>query len=100
MTGLLLQLAHRLLASATTPFYASADRFFLHLTILKQLSLYEDAYKLFTTEVGQKICETNLYCNEIRREIMVHLGKWKEEGERAQKLIVDNKYGSQIYVSQ
>ncbi|THU87266.1 hypothetical protein K435DRAFT_782074 [Dendrothele bispora CBS 962.96] len=87
MRQLLYKLAHRLLAAASSSPLGNTDRFYLHLTILKELSLLDDAAALLDTEVGQLICAANLSCNELRRDIMHLRGLSKEEGERAEGLI-------------
>ncbi|GJE87141.1 N-acetyltransferase B complex non catalytic subunit-domain-containing protein [Phanerochaete sordida] len=83
----LYKLAHRLISSAQTPSFFSADRFYVHLTILKELELWDDATALLSSEIGQSICNTNLTIDELRREIWRAKGDVKEEGERAQQRI-------------
>ncbi|KIY72188.1 actin cytoskeleton organization protein [Cylindrobasidium torrendii FP15055 ss-10] len=87
MRKLLYQLAHRLISSSPTPSFQHAERFHLHLTILRELGLQDDALKLLGNEIGQYICLTSLSCNEIRREILSDKGLTVEEGSRAEKLI-------------
>jgi len=89
MRQILYKLAHRLLSSASSSPLGNTDRFYLHLTILKELSLLDDAAALLDTEVGQMICTANLSCNELRRDIMHLRGLSKEEGERAERLILE-----------
>ncbi|TFK42516.1 actin cytoskeleton organization protein [Crucibulum laeve] len=91
MRTLLYKLAHRLITSSPTPSYLSADRFYLHLSILRELELFDEAHKLIESEVGGNICSTSLSCNELRREIWRLRGLTKEEGDRAKKLIVEKK---------
>ena len=90
MRNLLYKLAHRLVTSSN-PSYFTADRLCLHLTILKELGLVDDAYDLLESDVGKSICSASLSCNEIRREIWRLRGLFKEEGERAMTLIVDKQ---------
>ncbi|KAF8910991.1 actin cytoskeleton organization protein [Gymnopilus junonius] len=91
MRTILYQLAHRLITSSPTPSYVNADRFHLHLTILRDLKLYEEANKLIDSDIGKSICATNLSCNEIRRDICIQQGRIQEEAERAEQLIVEKK---------
>lgn len=91
MHDLLYKLAHRLVTSSPTPSYVNADRFYLHLTILRELGYIDDAHKLLDSDVGRNICETSLVCDEIRREIFRLKGLYKEEGEQAECRIVDKK---------
>jgi N-terminal acetyltransferase B complex non-catalytic subunit len=91
MRTLLYKLAHRLITSSPTPSYLNADRFHLHISILRELDLLDDAHKLLDSDVGKSICVTNLSVNELRLDIWRLRGMTKEEGERAQLRIVDNK---------
>lgn len=91
MRMLLYKLAHRIITSSPTPSYLNADRFHLHLSILQQLELYDDAHKLLSSDVGKNICATSLSCNEIRRDIWRLLGLTREEGELARQKIVEKK---------
>ncbi|KAF8965269.1 actin cytoskeleton organization protein [Flammula alnicola] len=91
MRPILYKLAHRLLSSSPTPSYVSADRFHLHLSILHELDLFEEAEKLLDSDVGKSICATNLSCNEVRRDIWLRQGRTEQEGERAKNLIVEKK---------
>jgi N-terminal acetyltransferase B complex non-catalytic subunit len=91
MRPILYKIAHRLLTSSPTPSYASADRFYLHLLVLKELELWDDVDKLLQEDIAKAICATNLYCNEIRRDIWKTRGLLKEEGEAAEKLIVEKQ---------
>lgn len=88
----LFKLAHRLISSAQTPSFYSSDRFYVHLTILKELELWDDATALLSSEIGQTICNTNLTIDELRREIWKAKGGVKEEGERAQQRIQEKEY--------
>ncbi|EKM55336.1 uncharacterized protein PHACADRAFT_143536 [Phanerochaete carnosa HHB-10118-sp] len=83
----LYKLAHRLISSAQTPSFYSADRFYVHLTILKELELWDDVATLLSSEIGQTICNTNLTIDELRRDIWRAKGSMKEEGGRAQQRI-------------
>lgn len=85
MRPILYKLAHRLVTSSGTPSYFSADRFYLHLTILRELQLYDEAFELLEHEVGKAICAASLACDELRREIWKAKGLCKEEGARARE---------------
>lgn len=91
MRELLYKLAHRLITSSPTPSYQNTDRFYLHLLILRELKLLDDAHKLLDSDVGKAICATSLSCNELRREIWRLRDMTKEEGELAQARILDKK---------
>ncbi|KJA27088.1 hypothetical protein HYPSUDRAFT_35639 [Hypholoma sublateritium FD-334 SS-4] len=91
MRPILYKLAHRLLSTSSTPSYSSSDRFHLHLSILRELNLFEEAEQLLDSDAGKAICATNLSCNEVRRDLWLHHGRTQQEGERAQKLIIDKK---------
>ncbi|KDR81676.1 hypothetical protein GALMADRAFT_58678 [Galerina marginata CBS 339.88] len=91
MRPILYKLAHRLIASSPTPSYVNADRFHLHLSILRELELYGEAEKLLDSEIGKSICATNLSCNEVRREIWLRQGRLQQESERAEQLLVEKK---------
>ena len=91
---MLYKLAHRLISSAQTPSLYSADRFYVHLTILKELELWDEVTALLSSEIGQTICNTNLTIDELRREIWRAKGSVKEEGERAQQRIKEKEYVS------
>lgn len=92
MRNILYKLAHRLISSSSTPTYLNADRFYLHLFILRELELYDDAHRLLDSDIGNIICATNLSCNEIRRDIWRLRGMIKEEGGRAEERIREKKY--------
>lgn len=87
----LYKLAHRLITSTPTPSFYSADRFYVHLTILKELELWDEATTLLSTEIGQAISNTSLTVDELRREIWKLKGSGKEEGERAQSKILEKE---------
>ncbi|KIJ69304.1 hypothetical protein HYDPIDRAFT_105904 [Hydnomerulius pinastri MD-312] len=89
MKSLLYKLAHRLVTSSPSPSYLTADRFHMHISILKELELYDEANTLLESEIGKAICSTSLACNQTRREIWRARGLFKEEGERAQQKITD-----------
>jgi N-terminal acetyltransferase B complex non-catalytic subunit len=89
MRSVLFKLSHRLLSSTIIPSYVSADRFSLHLTILKELELWDDAHQLLTTVPGQAICEISLTVDGIRREVWKQKGLWEEEKRLAQRRITE-----------
>ena len=94
MAPILFKLAHRLLGSSTLPSHVNADRFYIHLTILRALGQLDEANALLDSEEGRAIVRTNLIVDELRREIVKQSGRWKEEGERALKKLVDDKYAN------
>jgi hypothetical protein len=96
MRTLLYKLAHRLITSSSSPSHLSPDRFHLHISILRELELYDEAHTLLDNNVGKQICSTSLLCNEVRRDIWRLKGLWKEEGVRAEERIVDKKYDAMI----
>lgn len=65
----------------------SADRFYVHLMVLRELELYDEAIELLSSDIGQHTCRTNLTIDELRREFSKLKGAVKEEGQRAQHLI-------------
>ncbi|KAH7889369.1 N-acetyltransferase B complex non catalytic subunit-domain-containing protein [Phlebopus sp. FC_14] len=89
MRTLLYKLAHRLVTSSPTPSYVSADRFHMHISILKELELFDEANTLLESEIGKAICSTSLACNQTRREIWRMRGLFKDEGAHAQQKIMD-----------
>lgn len=91
MRGLLYKLAHRLISSSSSPTHLSSDRFHLHISILRELQLYDEAYTLLDSDVGKQICSTSLLCNEVRRDIWRLKGLFKEEGTTAERRI-ENKF--------
>ena len=91
MRPILLKLAHRLITSSPTPSYIHPERFHLHLSILLDLELWDEANKLIDSDVGRNICATSLSCDEVRRAIWSRQGRRQQEGERAEKVIVDKK---------
>ncbi|KAG6874208.1 hypothetical protein C0995_003754 [Termitomyces sp. Mi166 len=88
MRTILYKLAHRIITSSPTP-YQSNDRFHLHLSILRELELYDDAHKLLDSDIGRAICSTSLSCNEIRRDIWRKRGMILDEGKLATQRILD-----------
>lgn len=91
MRPVLFGVAHRLIAGSPTPSYVHAERFHLHLSILRELQKWEEADKLLDSEVGKNICSTSLACDEVRRDIWRKQGRLQHEGEHAEKLIVEKK---------
>ncbi|KAJ6630878.1 actin cytoskeleton organization protein [Mycena sp. CBHHK59/15] len=89
MRTLLYKLAHRLVTSSPTPSYVNADRFHLHLSILRELELFDEAQTLLESDIGQSICSASLSCNEIRRDIWRLRGLLKEEGIKAEQRITE-----------
>ena len=89
MRPVLFKLSHRLLSSTAAPSHFSADRFYLHLRILKELGLWDDAHQLLTTAPGKAICETSLIVDEIRREVWKYKGLREEEKQIAQRRITE-----------
>ncbi|KAG9318673.1 N-acetyltransferase B complex non catalytic subunit-domain-containing protein [Chiua virens] len=89
MRTLLYKLAHRLVTSSPSPSYLTADRFHMHISILKELQLYDEANTLLESDIGKTICSTSLACDQTRREIWRGRGLFKEEGERARQKISD-----------
>ncbi|KAI0721082.1 N-acetyltransferase B complex non catalytic subunit-domain-containing protein [Cerioporus squamosus] len=87
----LLKLAQRLVSQSPTPSYYNADRFHLHVTVLKELGMYDEAYELFESEAGKIISSQFLMCEELRREIWKLKSLTKEAGERAEQRILDAK---------
>lgn len=63
------------------------DRLYLHVSILRQLELYEDARTLLESEQGKVLCSRSLACDELRRDIYKTTGWMKEEGVKAQERI-------------
>ena len=91
MQPILYKLAQRLLASSDAPPYASADRFHLHLSVLKALGELDDAAKLLDTEEGKMIVKTSLVVDELRREIVKERGELEAEGIAAQAKLTTQK---------
>jgi len=89
MHPILFKLSHRLLSSTLVPSHLSADRFYLHLSILKELELWDDAHQLLSTPPGRAICETSLLVDEIRRQVWKQKGLWAEEKQIAQRRITE-----------
>jgi N-terminal acetyltransferase B complex non-catalytic subunit len=91
MRTLLYKLAHRLVTSSPTPSYVNADRFHLHLSILRELELFDEARKLLESDIGRSICSASLSCNEIRRDIWRLQGLLEDEGTKAELRITEQK---------
>ncbi|KAK7020551.1 N-alpha-acetyltransferase 25, NatB auxiliary subunit [Favolaschia claudopus] len=89
MRALLYKLAHRLVTSSPTPSYVSADRFHLHLSILRELELYDEARTLLESDIGKSICAASLSCNEIRRDLWRRQGLLEDEGTKAEQRITE-----------
>ncbi|KAN0077095.1 N-acetyltransferase B complex (NatB) non catalytic subunit domain containing protein [Tylopilus felleus] len=89
MKTLLYKLAHRLVTSSPTPSYLTADRFHMHISILKELELWDEANTLLESDIGKTICSTSLACDQTRREIWRSRGLFGEEGQRAQQKILN-----------
>ena len=89
MRPVLFKLSHRLLSSTVAPSHLSADRFYLHLSILKELELWDDAHQLLSTAPGKAICETSLIVDEMRREVWKQKNLWEEEKQMAQRRITE-----------
>ena len=89
MKTLLYKLAHRLVTSSPSPSYLTADRFHMHINILKELELYDEATTLLESDIGKTICSTSLACDQTRREIWRCRGLFKDEAERAKQKILD-----------
>ncbi|RXW20882.1 hypothetical protein EST38_g4951 [Candolleomyces aberdarensis] len=91
MRTILYKLAHRLIDSSPTPSYLNADRFYLHLLVVRELKLFEEADKLLNSEVGQKICSISLSCDELRRKIWKEQDLVENERTRATNLIKEKR---------
>lgn len=89
MKTLLYKLAHRLVTSSPTPSYLTADRFHMHIGILQELELYDEANTLLESDIGKTICSTSLACDQTRREIWRGRGLLVEEGQHAQQKILN-----------
>ncbi|KAF8625781.1 hypothetical protein AX15_005171 [Amanita polypyramis BW_CC] len=89
MRSLLYKLAHRLLESSSTPSFLSAERFCLHLSVLRELLMLEEAQKLVDSDIGKTICSASLVCNQIRRDIWKLQGRTIDEGELAESKILE-----------
>ena len=88
MRSLLYKLAHRLLESCSVPSFLSAERFCLHLSVLQELQMLEEAQTLVDSDIGKAICSANLVCNQMRREIWKLQGRTSDEGQRAESMIL------------
>lgn len=92
----LYKLAHRLVGSSVNRSLYNADRFYLHLMVLRELELYDEACELLNHDVGKAICAANLSCDELRRDIWLRKGMVKEEGARAQTRLTDARYADRL----
>ncbi len=97
MQSILYKLAHRLISATPNMSFMSAERLYFHLTVLKQLELWEEADKLMEHKIGKTICSSSLACDEIRREIAQARGQWLEEGVRAEAQILDKRSVSRAH---
>ena len=88
---ILFKLAQRVLSQSQTPSSYRGERFHLHVTMLKELKLYDEAYEMVESDAGKIICANNLACEELRREIWKLQGLVKETGERDEKRILEAK---------
>nr|VWO98683.1 MAPKK kinase Kpp4 [Ganoderma boninense] len=88
---ILFKLAQRVLSQSQTPSTYHAERFHLHVTVLKELQLYDEAYEMVESEAGKIICANTLACEELRREIWKLKGLAKEAGDRGEKRIIEAK---------
>lgn len=91
MKTMLYKLAARLISTAPSPSTDSADKFHLHLTILREVDL-DEACKHLETPTAQLIYNNNLAVDELRRDIWAKKGMLKEEGDLARTRISENQY--------
>jgi N-terminal acetyltransferase B complex non-catalytic subunit len=91
MRDILLKLAQRLITACWKQVEVHPDRLHLHISILQQLGLYEDARELLDTESGRFLCARNLSCDHLRREVMKAGGWQMEEGGIAEQRIVEKR---------
>ncbi|KAH9996784.1 actin cytoskeleton organization protein [Russula vinacea] len=91
MRDILLKLAQRLITACWKQVEVHPDRLHLHISILQQLGLYEDARELLNTESGRFLCARNLSCDHLRREVMKAGGWQTEEGGLAEQRIVEKR---------
>ncbi|KAI0082628.1 actin cytoskeleton organization protein [Panus rudis PR-1116 ss-1] len=87
----LLKLALRLISQCQTPSFYSTDRFYVHVLILRDLQLYDEAFALLNDEIGKRICAISLACDELRREIAKLRGAVKDEGDHARERILEKQ---------
>ncbi|KAF8350644.1 actin cytoskeleton organization protein [Amanita rubescens] len=90
MRSLLYKLAHRLLESCSVPSFLSAERFCLHLSVLQELRMLDEAQTLVDSDIGKAICSSSLVCNQMRRDIWRLQGRTSDEGQRAESMILKN----------
>ncbi|KAI5121380.1 hypothetical protein M0805_001193 [Coniferiporia weirii] len=90
MRAVLQKLAHRMLQGVEVPPHATADRLHVHISVLKALSLYDDAAKLLESDEGRAVAKTSLIIDELRREVVKARGDFEAEGARARVKIVES----------
>lgn len=61
----------------------------MHMSILEELDLYDEANTLLESDIGKAICSTSLACSQTRRDIWRKRGLFKDEGARAQDRITE-----------
>jgi N-terminal acetyltransferase B complex non-catalytic subunit len=101
MRDILLRLAHRLISAAWEHAEVHPDPLYLHTSILQQLGLYKDARELLDTETGRFLCNRNLSCDHLRRDVMKVGGWQKEEADIAEQRILEKRSATlprQIYL--
>ncbi|TFK54787.1 hypothetical protein OE88DRAFT_1653277 [Heliocybe sulcata] len=91
MRDLLHGLAHRQLLASPSPSYVLADRLYQHLTVLRELKLYDDAQKLLEHDTGKVMYNNSLVVDELRRELWQSSGRWTQERELAVQRITEKK---------
>lgn len=64
----------------------------MHVLILRELEMFDEAHSLMSSATGQVVCQTSLVVDELRRDILRHKGQVKEEGVRATGRILDRGY--------
>ncbi|KZS91044.1 TPR-like protein [Sistotremastrum niveocremeum HHB9708] len=91
MRPILLKLALRLIESSGSPSIASPDRFYLNLTVLRDLERYEEALNLLEGDVGKHLCDTSLVLEELRHELAMTLGKRESELQIARTRLTERR---------
>ncbi|EPQ58725.1 hypothetical protein GLOTRDRAFT_13884, partial [Gloeophyllum trabeum ATCC 11539] len=91
MKGLLHKLAHSKLMTSPTPAYVMPDRLYLHLTVLRELGMFDDAQKVLDHETGRNMYNASLVVDELRRELWRLSGRWTQERELAEHRITEKK---------
>jgi hypothetical protein len=89
MRPVLLKLAHRFLTSGDLGI--TAERFYLHLSVLKELQSWDEADTLINSEAGKVFCNAMLACDELRRETVRARGAWQQEAVVARERILEKK---------